>query len=197
MTAWQQAARIGTRVQLLLAALGTTRCVALALCGIALVLWLGPRAQMQQRLLHEQAALQRLQHSAPPAPHALQLAQNDPAVRMAALRDVLPEPAHAEQQLKTLFALAQRHGVALQTAEYRQSVDRANQLRSWQITVPLHASYSALRGFIEQVLLTMPYAAVNELRFKRDAIGNPALEARLRITLFLNDAPGAHAERVQ
>jgi len=51
---------------------------------------------------------------------------------------------------------------------------------------------AAVRRFCERVLLTIPFASLDEITFKREAVGNGSLDARLRFTLYLTDAPTVH-----
>jgi hypothetical protein len=51
--------------------------------------------------------------------------------------------------------------------------------------VPLHADYPHVHAWLVQVLNQLPNAALDEVSLKRDNAGAPALDAKLRLTLFL------------
>lgn len=112
---------------------------------------------------------------------------------------VLGEKQVVEQQLKTLFDIAQKNGMRLGSANYRFAADPHSRLTTWQIALPVKATYPQVRQFIEQLLLAIPFASLDELRFKRDAISSPMLEVQLRFSLYLLAGPvrAAAIERVQ
>lgn len=110
---------------------------------------------------------------------------------LATFYDALGDSRHAEQQLKTLFDLAQKNNLSLSTADYRSTPEKNSRVRVLQISLPVKAAYPAIRQFAEQVLLTIPFASLDELRFKRDSIGSPLLEAHLRFSLFLLATPAS------
>jgi hypothetical protein len=39
-------------------------------------------------------------------------------------------------------------------------------------------------------LRAIPFASLDDISFRRDGIQDPAVEARLRLTLYLKDVPG-------
>ena len=108
---------------------------------------------------------------------------------LATFYDALGDSRHAEQQLKTLFDLAQKNNLRLSSAEYKSVPGKNSRVRTLQITLPVNATYPAIRQFAEQVLLAIPFASLDELRFRRDGIGNPLLEAHLRFSLYLLEPP--------
>jgi hypothetical protein len=114
-------------------------------------------------------------------------ARSQPEERLAAFYDTLGDKRYAEQQLKTLFAIAGKTGLALNQAEYRALSDKTSRITAYQITLPVKGSYEAIRQFCEQSLLAIPFASLDEIGFKRDAIGNNTLEAKLRIVLYLTE----------
>jgi hypothetical protein len=179
------------RVRLALAALGPVAAVAIVLClAAALSLaWLLPaRALQGQRLA---AALN--QAMTPPLRLALPSAAPASADHNLALfYDTLGERRYAEQQVKTLFALAQKTGLVLSQGEYKSAYDQKGRFHTYQVNLPVKGSYGAIWQFGMQALRAIPFASLDEISFRRDTIGAPAVEARVRLTLYLADqAPGA------
>jgi hypothetical protein len=136
------------------------------------------------------------------------------AARSAGLRSSLPSPApaaaplsippdnlqafyatlgprhYAEQQVKTLFALAAKNGLSLSQGEYKSAYDRNARVTTYQINLPVKGSYGAIWQFALGALRAIPFAALDDIGFRRDSIGDPIVEARLRVTLYLKDVPG-------
>lgn len=99
----------------------------------------------------------------------------------------LGQSAQVEQQLKTVFTIADDAKLRVTLAEYKSAVNSAGHYRTYQLLLPLKGSYGDIRQFSEQVLLALPFASLDEITFKREAINNPMLEAKLRVTLYLAD----------
>jgi hypothetical protein len=48
-------------------------------------------------------------------------------------------------------------------------------------------SYAAIWQFAMAALRTIPFASLDEITFRRDAIGDATVDARLKLTLYLRD----------
>ncbi len=99
----------------------------------------------------------------------------------------LGEGHQTEQQLKMFFSIAKQQGLILPQGEYKTGVDTSGRYLKYQILFPVKGSYGMIRQFCEKVLMTIPFASLDELNFKRDNIGNKVLEAKLRFTLYLSN----------
>ncbi|KQQ46420.1 hypothetical protein ASF61_18145 [Duganella sp. Leaf126] len=174
------------RVRLALARLGAPACVALVLClaGALAWAWLLPQRAAQARLM------------AQPLPTPASLLAQQPALQppsanqnLADFYATLGEKRHAEQQVRLLFDLAAKSGLVLNQGEYKSAYDRASRVSTYQITLPVKGGYQPLWQFAMQGLRDMPFAALDEVSFRRETIAEPAVEARLRFTLYLKDGP--------
>ena len=67
----------------------------------------------------------------------------------------------------------------------RENHERGFPLARYQVTLPVQGSYGEVRGFVDAVLDAVPAAALEELALKREEIGEPLVEARVRFVLFL------------
>ena len=164
-----------------------TGAVALALAlMVAFLLML--RAQVD---LDEQYAEARRQAALPPpAPSAIAPPPPSADQNLAHFYASLGERGKVERQLKTLFALAEKNGLALRQGEYRSSQDRAGRFLTYQITLPVTGRYGAIWQFAFDALRALPHASLDDVSFRRDAIGSELVEARLRLTLHLSATPG-------
>ena len=158
----------------------------LCVLGVAALAWLLPARD----LLEQERELARQMAALPPP--RVQLAP--PATdehNLALFYAALGERRYAEQQVKTLFGLAAKSGLVLQQGEYKAGYDRNARLHTYQVTLPVKGSYGAIWQFSLQALRAIPFAALDEISFKRDAIGEAQVEARIRLTLYLNERQGA------
>lgn len=131
-----------------------------------------------------QAAGKRQAAAPAPAPAA-------PVDNLAAFYGALGEQRYAEQQVKTLFGLAAKSGLSLRQGDYKAGYDRNAGVRTYQVNLPVKGSYAAIWQFAMAALRAIPFASLDDISFRRDAIGDPAVEARLRLTFYLRDGAGA------
>lgn len=177
------------RVQLTLIRFGWLNGFVGLLCAVSIVAWLSgiPHLRMEAKTQQQAITLARqaLRQADVPAPPVTRSVAEE---RLANFYDLLGEERYAEQQVKTLFALAGKAQLTLSQADYKPAIDKNGRYQTYQIILPVKGSYAAVRQFCEQLLLTIPFASLDEISFKRDAIGSRTLEAKLRITLYLADA---------
>ncbi len=175
------------RLRLALAALGPVFCVAclMIVAGAASLAYLLPQRALQAA--RHQEALRQV--TLPAA--AVQTAVPENANQNLQLfYATLGEQRYAEQQVKTLFALAGKADLSLSQGEYKSAYDRNGQLHTYQVTLPVKGSYGQVWSFGLMALRSIPYASLDELSFKRENIGDAQVEARLRLTMYLSDQKG-------
>jgi hypothetical protein len=161
--------------------IGATGALAIALV-VAIGLMLQAMVDLDERYMaaRRQAALPPPSASAAPAPPP-SADQN-----LAHFYRTLGERRGVDRQLKTLFGLAEKHGLQLRQGEYRSSQDRAGRFLTYQVTLPVSGRYGAIWQFAFDTLRALPHASLDDVGFRRDAIGSETVEARLRFTLYLS-----------
>lgn len=179
-------ASLGLRAQLLLGRVGPVgiaSTVLLLVCAAGLA-WLAQATDLlerRQQLAVRMAALPRGEPKVQPAP------AND---NMVLFYRSLGERRQAGEQVRTLFALASKSGLVLSKGEYREVFDPNARVWSYQVTLPVKGSYSAIWDFALQSLQAIPFASLDDIGFHRDAVGEANVEARLRFTLYLGGTEG-------
>ena len=115
--------------------------------------------------------------------------QPDPGVglatRQAEFEASLPQAAGALQAVRHLHRSAAEHHVLLSTGEYRLVSEPGGRLQRYQITLPAVGTYPDLRAWMADVLNEIPTVALDELSLKRNAVGEPLVQARLRWSFYL------------
>lgn len=169
------------RARLAAARAGAGACVAGVLCvaGAAAWAWLLPRSAEQTLALARPLPV--------PATLALPAAPPSANENLALFHETLGEKRYAEQHVKVLFALAAKAGLSLSQGEYKPGYDKASRISSYQITLPVKGSYQAIWQFALSALRDLPFAALDDIGFRRENIGDAQVEARLRFTLYLKD----------
>lgn len=95
--------------------------------------------------------------------------------------DKLPE------QLDRVYGLARAANLELLQGEYRLEIPRAG-MPAYRITLPIRGGYAQIRQFVGGMLRDMPAASLDALRFERKKIGDPQLDAQVRLTVYFRPA---------
>ena len=165
-------------------------------CAAALAWTVHANVQLdaeRDALLAERAARQKASAAGPAAPAALAtpVVQPPPSIdNLDAFYAALGPRRYAEQQVRTLFALAAKNGLSLSQGEYKTGYDRNARVTTYQVNLPVKGGYGAIWQFAMGALREIPFASLDEINFRRDGIQDPSVEARLRLTLYLKDVPG-------
>ena len=183
------------RLRLALSGFAVGTLLAAALLAAAAVLWLGVLPRMSARVVDETRSVSRLR--ALPVPKPVVPAPVLVAGRLADFYAGLGDSAHTGEIVMRLFDAATAAGITLDKAEYKPGHDAPGRFDTYTIVVPVKGDYVRLRQFSEKVLVTVPYAALDDMRFKRNSANDPGVEANLRFTAFLRPvtiAPVSAAE---
>ena len=107
--------------------------------------------------------------------------------RFAAFTQTLGDKRELGAMVATVFELAEKHGLVLAQADYKLEFDKAGGYHTYQMRVPVRGTYPRLRGFVDATLARIACAALEDVDFKREAIGSSEAEARLRFVFFVKD----------
>jgi hypothetical protein len=179
----QSVVRSLLRLRLALSRFGTGTLLAGALLAAAALLWLGVLPGMSARVDDETRAVAHLRVL--PVPKPVVPAPVLAAGRLADFYTGLGDSAHTGEIVMRLFDAATAVGVTLDKAEYKPGHDAAGRFDTYTIVLPVKGDYARLRQFSEKVLVTVPYAALDDMRFKRNSASDPGVEVNLRFTAFL------------
>lgn len=105
--------------------------------------------------------------------------------QLAGFYAFFPSTPALPDMLARMQRAARDNGLTLERGEYRMVRDAAFALARYQMTLPVRGSYAQVRGFVNDVLDSVPAAALDEMTLKREDVAEPVLEARVRFTLFL------------
>lgn len=108
-----------------------------------------------------------------------------PRAQLAAFYGQLPPADGLPDVLLRFHALAEKHGVELARAEYREQKKSGEPVTRVTLEFPARAAYPQLRGWLAAVAEHLPGTALQELRLRRDAIDRNQVEARLRFVVML------------
>lgn len=185
-----QIGKHGLQVKLALVHIGAVKVLAAALClaGATSWLWTIPREERAAKAQQAEVDMRKLAlQTVPAAPKSVPLspAQSN----LLAFYATLGTRQAAVEQVRSLFNHAREAGIALEKGEYKSAYSTNSRSYSYQVLLPVTGSYGAIRRFCEKVLLAIPFASLDEITFRRDAVAAGALQAKLQFTLHLGDAP--------
>jgi len=189
MSAHVRLAAFALQARLALARRGGLGPIAVLLLAAAAAAWGLALPQLRAQAAQERARLDAAQRHAREPRTASDTPPPLARQRLRDFRAVLGDVRRADESLQAVFAAGERARLVLDQAEYKLAYDRAGRFWTYAVQLPVSGSYAAIRGFGEQVLLALPYAALDEIDFRRKDIAQPTLEARLHFTLHLDGPP--------
>ncbi|MCB1907058.1 MAG: type 4a pilus biogenesis protein PilO [Rhodocyclaceae bacterium] len=105
--------------------------------------------------------------------------------QLASFYQHFPDRNQAPELLEKVYAAAGDFGLSVQRGDYSVADDHRAGLVSYQVRVPLRGQYEQIRGFVDQVLRSVPTLAVDELDFARERISQSRLDAHVRLNLYM------------
>lgn len=108
-----------------------------------------------------------------------------PAEQLAGFYRIFPEERYSPQWLEKLAALAEKNGLSLDQGEYKATQDKAGRLMRFQIMLPVKGEYPQIRRFLAALPVETPIIALENVQFTRQNIADSTVEARIRLTLYM------------
>jgi Tfp pilus assembly protein PilO len=172
------------------ARLGGTGAAGLALLAFAAAFWFSAVAQRVDARMALDAQVEELRlryRMAEARPDAVKPGK---ARQLRTFYEFFPHYSSVPDWLSRINAAAQSTGLSLDLGEYSMVQERGARLARYQLTLPLKGNYRQIRGFIGEVLREVPAASLDDISFRREAIGSQVLDTRIKLTLFVA-APGS------
>jgi len=114
--------------------------------------------------------------------------QQTPAEQLSAFFSRFPQSSSAPEWLGKIVEAARRESLSLDQGEYKPTRERTGDLTRYQIVLPVHGDYVRLRRFVADVLHEVPYAALDNVSFERQKVSDASIEAKIRLSLYLEQA---------
>lgn len=108
-----------------------------------------------------------------------------PAEQLQAFYRFFPPYRALPEEMAKLYQAAAAANLAIDQVEYRRTSDREGRLQGYEAIVPVRGPYSSIRAFIAKALADLPESSLDGLNFMRQQVGDQAVEAQLRFTLYL------------
>lgn len=108
-----------------------------------------------------------------------------PEEQLAGFYRMFPDGGNLPAHLEKMFALAQEEGIWLDKGEYKVIRGREGKLVSFQVTLPLKGEYLRIRKYLAALRSGIPVLSLQQVEFKRQKVGDPVVEANIRLALHL------------
>ncbi len=163
-------------------ALGAAGAAGLALLALAAAAaWLAPRMEAQTEALAAQTAAERARRHGERAS-----LPSDPAAQLAQFRAWFPTPDRNVDDLRRLFRIAREQRITLARGDYSTARRPDLGLATYDVVLPVRASYGGVRAFVAAALNELPHASLKDLRLDRSTaagVAKDTVDARIHLTL--------------
>ncbi|MFN0039715.1 MAG: hypothetical protein ACKVP2_09410 [Burkholderiales bacterium] len=158
--------------------------LALVLLAFAAAFYFSALAPVQAHNTSLHAQLEQLRRELAASP-ANPTQRRDAAADLAEFYRALGAENATPDLLRALHRAAKLQNLAVAKSEYHLVADPGGKLIRYQILMPARGKYSAVRGFLAQAGRDIPGLALDGVNFQRQRIGEEALDAQIKFTLFL------------
>jgi Tfp pilus assembly protein PilO len=101
----------------------------------------------------------------------------------------LPARADMPALLAVLIKQADEAQLSLDTGKYEMTSSKSGDITRYKITLPVTGQYVQIRRFVDATLTALPAASISDLRIQRKTVGDPVVEAQIRLTFYTRSAP--------
>lgn len=108
--------------------------------------------------------------------------------QLAAFYRLFPSEQDSTDSVGKIAAIAKRHGLVLQQAEYKTQRDKTGKLTRFQMNLPLKGEYQTIRRFLSDVNAEMETVSLEQVQFERQKVGDPMVDAKVRLVIHLGTA---------
>jgi Tfp pilus assembly protein PilO len=108
-----------------------------------------------------------------------------PAEQLADFYRVFPDEASSPDWIGKIAAIARDSGLSLDQGEYTLTRDTVGRLTGLQMTLPVRGEYRQIRRFLTVTGAAVPIVSLEQVQFERQKVGDPLVDARIRLVLYL------------
>ena len=139
----------------------------------------------QQRLDEARLDAASLQERIARASRQMTTAERPAAEQLAAFYRAFPDERSSPDWIGKIAATAQGCGLSLDQGEYKPSRETVGKLTRLQLTLPVRGEYRQIRRFLASAGATIPIASLEQVQFERQKVGDPLVDATIRLVLYL------------
>lgn len=168
--------------------LGWPGMLGIGLWTMAAALYFSALLPAQQRLDEVRLSAASLQERIARANRQMATGERPAAEQLAEFYRAFPDERSSPDWIGRIAATAQRSGLRLEQGEYKPSRDKVGRLTRVQMTLPVRGEYRQIRTFLASTGAEVPIASLEQVQFERQKVGDPQVDAKIRLVLYLEQA---------
>jgi Pilus assembly protein, PilO len=141
----------------------------------------------QDRLTSARTAALALHEQSKLAGHGQAGDQGTPEEQLAQFFRNFPRDKDVPQCMEKIFAAARSDGIELEKGEYKATQDKEGGVVRFEMTFPVKGDYPRIRKYLSSLMTDMPTLSLQQVKFKRQKVGDAAVEANISFVLFLRE----------
>ena len=157
--------------------------------GALLIASLGLALSVTAPLREQIATIEQQRHQLRTTSRTKAVQPVSPQAQLHDFYAAFPARSSLPEALMQLHRLANHNGLHDTRADYRDAPETGTPLVRVRIDIPVTGSYASIRGWIAELLKTLPSLTLDGLELRRADIAKPQLDARVRFQLLLRSAP--------
>lgn len=161
---------------------GVAGAVGAAAWGVAVLFYFLALLPAQQRLAEVRLRAASIES------HATQAGRSGTeraSEQLAEFYRLFPDETSAPNWIGKIAAIAETCGLSLEQGEYQAVRERTGHLTRFQMTLPLRGEYRQIRQFLARTRVSVPVVSLEQVQFERQKVGDPLVDARVRLVLYL------------
>lgn len=184
---WSQ--RLGWSARRWVQHLGAPGVVAAGLLVMVPAFYVSAIVPAQQRLEAARSSAATLHQRIDRAASAANAGNLAPADQLSEFYRAFPAENDSPAWLGKIFASASSRGLHLDQGEYDAKPEKVGKLVRFYMTLPVKGEYAQIRKFLTGLPSEVPVVALEQVQFERQKIGDPQVDAKLKLALFLEKSP--------
>lgn len=177
--------RLQRLIQRRVRGLGIPGILGLVLWGFAAAFYFSVLVPAQVRLDTARSAAAALQQRMAHAGSVVAGREIEVSDQLAEFYRLFPDEKSAPDWIGKIVESAQRSGLSLDQGEYQPVGETSGRLTRLQMTLPLRGEYARIRQFLALTRANVPVVALEQIQFERQKIGDPLVDAKIRLVLYL------------
>lgn len=139
----------------------------------------------EQRLEEMRLSAASLHERIARASRQLASGERPAAEQLDAFYRAFPDERSSPDWIGRIAATAQSCGLSLDHGEYKPSREKIGKLTRLQMTLPVKGEYRQIRQFLASTGAKVPIASLEQVQFERQKVGDPLVDAKIRLVLYL------------
>lgn len=141
--------------------------------------------QAQEKLASTRLSVLALQDQLKLAGQGQNANQRTPEEQIAQFYRLFPQNRDLPQCMEKIFVSARSQGIGLEQGEYKVTRDKEGGLVRFQMTFPVKGDYPRIRKYLTALMADIPTLSLQQVKFKRQNVGDAMVEANINLVLFL------------